>query len=329
MRRILAIFTGLALASCGAEAQKEKTLKAAKLSAAPEMTQMHVQQWQPGEGLTQIPLWPERAAIARPETDQVEGLGVGGKPVAGRQWLYVANVSRPTMTIYPPKGRNTGAAMMVFPGGGYEVLAIDLEGSEICDWVTTQGMTCILLKYRVPQYWHKDPKHEQAPKVQLALQDAQRAMGLVRQRAADLKIDPRKIGVIGFSAGGHLATAISNAGARTYPPVDAADRQSARPDFAIALYPGHLWSGQGMSLHPWNTISAKAPPTLLIHAKDDPVDDVRNATAYAGALRKAKVPVDIRLFDQGGHGFGLRPGPNPITKWPSLAEAWLRTNHFL
>ena len=282
--------------------------------------------WQPAAGLVQLPLWPEGLRIQLPETALPETTVVNIKGVAGRPWTAVRYVSRPTMTIYPPKGRNTGAAIMVFPGGGYEVLAIDLEGSEICDWITAAGMTCILLKYRVPQDWHKDRQHEHAPAVQLPLQDAQRAMGLIRQRATALNIDPHKIGVIGFSAGGHLVAAISNADRRTYTPVDAADREPSRPDFAIALYPGHLWSGQGVGLSPWNAISRDAPPTFLLQSMNDPVDDVHHAIAYALALRDAKVPVEMHLYAEGGHAFGLRPTPFVITtEWPKLVEKWLHT----
>jgi len=214
---------------------------------------------------------------------------------------------------------------MVFPGGGYYGVAIDLEGSEICDWVARSGMTCILLKYRSPQDWHKGGTH-QAPPVQLALQDAQRAMGLVRQGAAQYGIDARRVGVIGFSAGGHLVAAISNADKRSYAAVDAADGLPSRPDFAIALYPGHLWSGKDLELYSWNSISANAPPTFLLQSFDDPVDDVRNSIAYATALRNVKVPVEMHLYPQGGHAFGLRPTSFPITTaWPKLVMEWLRT----
>jgi len=218
---------------------------------------------------------------------------------------------------------------MVFPGGGYYGVAIDLEGSEVCDWITRIGVTCILLKYRSPQDWHKDGRH-QAPAVQMALQDAQRAMGLVRQRAAEYGINARKIGVIGFSAGGHLVTAVSNADKRTYAAVDAADSLPSRPDFAIALYPGHLWSGKDLELYSWNSISPNAPPTLLVQSFDDPVDDVHNSIAYAMALRKLKVPVEMHLYAEGGHAFGVRPTSSPITtEWPKLVVAWLRTLRIL
>lgn len=297
----------------------------AAVPGSPDSAPARTTPWQPAAGLKQIPIWPDGLPIQGPETSDAERLIPSSHPVGGRPWTFITNVSRPTMTVYPPAAPNTGAAVMVFPGGGYYGVAIDLEGSEICDWITTQGVTCILLKYRSPQDWHKGGRH-QAPAVQLALQDAQRAMGLVRQRAAEYGVDPRKIGVIGFSAGGHLVTAISNADTRTYAAVDAADALPCRPDFAIALYPGHLWSGRNLELYPWNVISAKAPPTLLVQSFDDPVDDVHNAVAYAMALRQSKVPVEMHLYAQGGHAFGLRPTSSPITtEWPQLALKWLRS----
>lgn len=284
-------------------------------------------------GVEQVPLWPAGLAITRPEVappqaDGRETAGTGGKPVAGRPWTYVGNAWRPTMTIYPPRGRNSHAAIMVFPGGGYQVLAMDLEGTEICDWATARGMTCVVLKYRVPQTWnHFDAKgnwlYQRQPNPFLPLQDAERAMGLLRRRAASLDIDPHKIGVVGFSAGGHLVTAISNATGRSYPAVDAADALSARPDFAIALYPGHLWSGHAVDLYPFDPVRADAPPTLIVQAEDDPVDDVRNSISYFLALSARKVPVEMHIYAHGGHAFGARPTDQPITRWPMLAETWL------
>jgi acetyl esterase/lipase len=154
-------------------------------------------------------------------------------------------------------------------------------------------------------------------------------MGLLRYRASSYGIDVHKIGVIGFSAGGHLGAAVSNAERRTYKPVDAADRESSRPDFAILLYPGHLWDGTSprtnLKLSPWVEISRNAPPTLLIHAMDDPTDDVQHSMAYGLALSRAGVPVDIRLFAKGGHAFGMRPTSAPITtEWPNLVVKWLQ-----
>ena len=285
--------------------------------------------WKPGPEGDQVPLWPEGLAIQRPESDKPEEVGNGSKLVAGRPWTYATYVSRPTMTIYRAKGRNTRAAILVLPGGGYEAVAMDLEGTEICDWITKQGVTCIVLKYRVPQAWHHDHV-ENAPKVQLALQDAQRAMGLLRTRASSYGIDTHKIGVIGFSAGGHLAAAVSNAEKRIYKPVDAADHEPSRPDFAILLYPGHLWAENSpktsLKLSPWVEIRADAPPTLLIHSMSDPTDNVRHSLAYGLALNDVGVPVEMHLYARGGHAFGMRPTSDPITtEWPKLVVKWLHT----
>ncbi len=284
--------------------------------------------WQPSPGHRQIPIWPTGYVLAKPEIDGLESTVTGSEKAGGRSWTAILNVTVPTMTVYGPRHFNTGAAIMVLPGGGYRALAIDLEGEEICDWITLKGMSCILLKYRVPQDWHKDPHHEQAPAVQLALQDAQRAMGLVRQNAAALHIDPHRIGVIGFSAGGHLAAALSNAGQRIYAPVDAADRWPSRPDFAIVLYPGHLWTDDmpkdRVALARWNSIGPYAPPTFLLQSSADPVDNVRNAVFYALALSDAHVPVELHLYAGEAHAFGLRPGTDAIsTAWPALVEKWL------
>ena len=198
--------------------------------------------WQPSPGHTQVPIWPGAVPDVIPNP-KPESVG----PPAGREWWPRANdVSRPTMTVYAAKGRNTGVAAVVFPGGGYQFLAMDLEGTEICDWLTSRGITCVLLKYRVPgsgPWWDEANKRRVYPKVQTALEDAQRTLGLVRQRAAQWHVDPHKVGVIGFSAGGHLVAAVStHFSQRTYRPVDAADDLSCRPDFAILVYPGHLWA---------------------------------------------------------------------------------------
>jgi acetyl esterase/lipase len=225
------------------------------------------------------------------------------------------------MTVYSPVGRNTGAAVVVFPGGGYFVLAIDLEGTEICDWLTSNGITCVLLKYRVPCL-RTGPYRD----CRTALEDAQRTVGLVRSRAAQWHIDPHKIGVIGFSAGGHMVAAIStHFDKRLYPPVDAADRESCRPDFAIALYPGHLAVPEKQfALNPDIRVTSRTPPTFLLQAQNDPVDPVENSIVYHAALRKAGVPVELHLYVSGGHAFGLRRTRFPITEWPQLVEQWLR-----
>lgn len=250
----------------------------------------------------------------------------GSKPVTG-----VYNVSQPTVTIYPPKGPNSGAAVVVFPGGGYRQIAIDLEGTEVCDWLTLKGVTCIVLKYRVPGsgcHWDPDLKRHVVPKVFTALQDAQRAMGLVRHNAAKWKIDPKKIGVIGFSAGGNLVAAIStNYKKRIYPVVDDADKESCRPDFAMLLYPGHM-SVNHEDLSKLNLglpVTSETPPAFMVHAVDDLVDPVEYSTLYFAALRKAKVPVEMHLYAEGGHAFALRRKDAPVSHWMDLAEGWLGT----
>ncbi len=228
------------------------------------------------------------------------------------------------MTVYSPKGTNTGVAVVVFPGGGYRKLAIDLEGTEICDWLISKGITGVLLKYRVP---HSGPYGLREPPAPTALQDAQRTLGLLRLNAAKWHINPHKIGVIGFSAGGHLVAAASTRFEhRLYPAVDAADKESCRPDFAIALYPGHLWKGtKNLGLNPTIPVTSNTPPTLIVQAENDPVDDVYHSLSYYIALREAKVPVELHLYAEGGHGFGMRRTKSPITAWPQWVETWLRT----
>jgi len=280
--------------------------------------------WQPSREHTQLPIWPGTVPDAQPVdgsefvTNVPPSLRVAGKP-----WMSVGNVSLPTMTVYSPKGTNTGVAVIIFPGGGYYELAIDLEGTEVCDWLTSKGITGVLLKYRVP---NSGPHGLREPKAPTALEDAQRTVGLVRFHAAEWHIQPHKIGVLGFSAGGHLVAAIStHFEKRLYPPVDAADNENCRPDFAVALYPGHLWNEKGFDLNPTIPVTSKTPPTFIVQAEDDPVDTVNNSLAYYIALRKAGVPVEMHLFAQGRHGFGLRPTKFPITAWPQLMKTWLRT----
>jgi len=228
------------------------------------------------------------------------------------------------MTVYSPKGKNTGAAVVVFPGGGYRLLAIDLEGTEVCDWLTSKGVTCVLLKYRVPGDGLY-PRSGPYPKSPMALEDAQRTVGLVRFHAEEWHIDPHKIGVLGFSAGGHLVAAMStHFTQRLYPAVDAADKESCRPDFAVALYPGHLsLDPKIFELNPDIQVTDQTPPTFLLQAEDDPVDRVEHSLVYYAALRKAKVPVEMHLYAHGGHAFGLRRTNLPVTGWPQLVETWL------
>ncbi len=277
--------------------------------------------WEPSPGHTQVPIWPG----AVPDQHPVPGPEyVTNVPsTTGKSWVAVCNVARPTMTLYSAKGTNTGVAMVVFPGGGYMSLAIESEGTEICDWLTSRGITAVLLKYRVPVT--RVGPYAESP---LALEDAQRTVGLVRLHAAEWQIAPHKIGVIGFSAGGHMVTAMStHFDKRLYPALDAADKESCRPDFAIALYPGHLWiqDDKKFELNPNVPVTRNTPPTFLLQAENDPVDPVNNSLVYYMALKKAAVPVEMHLYAEGGHGFGLRRTKFPITQWPQLVEKWLAT----
>jgi acetyl esterase/lipase len=281
----------------------------------------HADTWQPSSGQAQIAIWPNAVPDAIRNSQQesvVQATGHGG-------WLQINNVSNPTMTVYPAKGSNTGVAVIVFPGGGFKVLAIDLEGTEICDWLTSRGITYILSKYRVPggnDYWDEKCNCRVTPKIPRALQDAQRTIKLVRSKVKELNLDPNKIGVMGFSAGGYLVAQTSNIVVPAYRPVDAIDQLSSRPDFAVALYPGHLC--RSGSFEPSIHVTKGTPPTFLLQAWNDPVDPICNSILYATALNKSGVPSEIHLFAKGGHAFGLRDKEHPVAAWPTLVENWLK-----
>jgi acetyl esterase/lipase len=263
-------------------------------------------------------LWPEGApgekgniGLERDMTKPSDSL-YGGKRVT-----RISNVSSPALTVcQPPPTLKTGTAVLVCPGGGYEVLSMDLEGTEVCEWLNSLGVTAVLLKYRVPvrNGWERHT----AP-----LQDVQRALGLLRFHAAKWQIDPKRIGIIGFSAGGHLSAAASTRfDQRTYQPVDAADQVSCRPDFAMLIYPAYLLRGEGPDLAPELTLKSDTPPTFLIQTEDDPIR-VENALFYYLALKKANVPAEMHLFARGGHAYGLRPADKVVMAWPRLAENWM------
>lgn len=276
--------------------------------------------WQPAPGHLTQPLWPNGppggAAHLPPEADTT----TPQQPlIAGRRLIRLGNVADPTLTLYEAQGGNSGAAVVVFPGGGYQILAIDLEGTEVCDWLNSIHVNCVLVKYRVP---NSGPY----PKSAAALQDAQRAVGIVRQHAAEWHFDPSRVGVLGFSAGAHLAAALStHYEKRLYDAVDAADAQSCRPDFAVIVYPGYLaLAEKNMEPNPDIQPTAETPPTFIVQAEDDPVH-VENAIEYFMALKKAKVPAELHIYAQGGHGYGLRRTDLPVTTWPDRVSDWLHT----
>lgn len=284
--------------------------------------------WRPPAGVRQVPIWsdgaPDMEAVKRPPEHSETGTNpnrFAGLPVTG-----IYDVSAPTLTVFPARGPVRRAAVLVFPGGGFKQIAIDLEGTEACDWISARGIVCVLVKYRVPDTNHH---HDDAcdcavtPKRLLALQDAQRAIRLVRARAESLRIDPHRIGVLGFSAGGYLVAQTSNIVEPAYAPRDSIDRIGSRPDFAVALYPGHLCRKGGV-LDPGIQVSRQTPPTFLVQAWDDPTDEICNSLVYARALDSAGVPAEVHLFAKGGHAFGLRPTGHPVDGWPSLLENWLK-----
>jgi acetyl esterase/lipase len=276
--------------------------------------------WPPAADRPTIALWPGSAPGA-PANLPAEADTTTAKDnlIAGRPLIRLGNVSSPTLTLYQPRNGSAGAAVVVFPGGGYHILAIDLEGTEVCDWLNSAGITCVLLKYRVPD---TGPY----PKSPAALQDAQRALGLVRAHAAEWKIDPKRIGVLGFSAGAHLAAALStHYDQRLYAAIDAADKLSCRPDFAVIIYPGYLaLADKNFAPNPDINPTAQTPPQFIVQAEDDPVH-IENAVVYFMALKNAKVPAELHIFAQGGHGYGLRRTELPVTAWPQSVETWLRT----
>jgi acetyl esterase/lipase len=276
--------------------------------------------WQPPAGHFTMDLWPHGAPGATPNPPaEVDTTTVKDNLIAGKRLVRLGNVSNPTLTLYIPNDHPSGAAIVVFPGGGYQILAIDLEGTEVCDWLVSIHVTCVLIKYRVP---NSGP----LPKSSAALQDAQRAVGMVRAQAAQWHIDPQRIGVLGFSAGAHLSAALStHFEQRAYDPVDAADKLSCRPDFAVIVYPAYLaLAEQNFAPNPEIHVTSQTPASFIVQAEDDQVH-VENATLYFLQLKDAKVPAELHIYGEGGHGYGLRRTALPVTGWPSLVETWLHT----
>ena len=273
------------------------------------------------EVLAPISIWPAappgRMAATGKEGDTSKEQD--GK-IAGLPVIRLGNVSKPTLTIYKPAVENSsGAAVLVCPGGGYNILAYDLEGTEVCQWLNSIGVTAGLLKYRVP-------KAENDPRPIEALQDAQRALAILRSRASELAVDDSRIGVLGFSAGGHLSARLcTNYGTRAYEPIDETDNVSCRPDFAVLVYPAYLIHKDAEQELP---VDAQTPPMFLTMAADDPVD-ADNVLQLSLSLKHAKVPVELHLYPSGGHGFGLRRTQANCTHWPDRAAEWMRSQGFL
>ena len=277
----------------------------------------------------EVPLWPEGSQVLRD----------GMRELALEKYAS----TRPSFLLYSPDAPASRAAVIVFPGGGYKALAIGPDstlgflGADVCKWLTDAGVTCVLVKYRVPNTgcnWNRSTRRHEMPEVPMALQDAQRAIAIVRHNAREYGVDPDRIGVLGFSAGGNLAVLASTAFRhRSYAPVDEIDRVSSRPDFAIPVYPGHMTmehknkTPREVAATELNTdieISAGIPPTLLIHARDDRVDPVHYSQVYERELGKAGVDVRLIIYESGGHAFGVRKQGTDSDRWTHDALAWLR-----
>jgi len=265
-----------------------------------------------------LDVWPDTVPGEKGDVgeEQLQAPSGNGKPVQ-----RLANVTKPTITLYrPAKERDTGAAVLICPGGGYNILAWDLEGTEVADWLNSIGVTGIVLKYRVPR--RKERKKHDAP-----LQDAQRAMSLVRKHADEWGIDSKRIGILGFSAGGHLSAATStNFDQRHYDVIDEVESISCRPNFAVLVYPAYLMDGDG--LVPEIRVTAETPQTFFAHASDDGISSENSIAMYL-ALKKAKVPAELHIYASGGHGFGLRASEHPASTWPRRCEQWMRSRGLL
>lgn len=240
-----------------------------------------------------------------------------GNKVAKEAVLRITDVSEPTISIYEaPEELASGSAVIVCPGGGYNILAYDLEGDEVCLWLNELGITAILLKYRVP-------RREGKEKYEAPLQDLQRAISYIRSNADFYNIDSDRIGVMGFSAGAHLAVMGSTAyEKRTYPLLEKIDKYSCRPNFSLLIYPAYL-DGENFGLAPEIVVTSKTPPTLLIQSEDDK-SYINSSLFYYYALKEAGVPAWMHLYSKGGHGYGLRDTGAEANSWPDRAEDWFR-----
>jgi acetyl esterase/lipase len=276
-----------------------------------------------------VELWPGKVPgdVGIPGEEQFIDLKVRGKEhlVAGKPTRWMTNVTRPSITLYPaPKDKDRGVSMLICPGGGYHNLGWDIEGEEIAAWLNSIGISGILLKYRCP----RRPGDEKGVPPAGPLIDAQRAVRLVRSRAKEWGLDPKRIGIVGFSAGGHLAAATAtNYERRTYEPVDEADQLSCRPDFAVPVYSGYFKVKDGLS--PTIVEAAGAPPLLIIHATDDAVSDVEHSVTLYLAMKRAGVPVEMHLYAAGGHGFGVRKVGLPCESWTERCVDWMRSQGIL
>ena len=268
------------------------------------------------ENLPVLDVWPDKAPGEKGQIGEEKSEKKGAVTL-------VTNVTKPTLTLYrAPRDKDTGAAVVICPGGGYSVLAWDLEGTEVAQWLNSIGVTGIILKYRVPQ-------RPDTPRYLPPLQDAQRAISLVRSKAGEWGLDPHRIGMLGFSAGGNLtAVASTNYDKRAYDPSDDIDKLDCRPDFAVLVYPAWLNQEGTEKLAAEVRVDAHTPQMFIAHATDDPISVESSVSMYL-ALHRAAVPVEMHLYAVGGHGFGLRPTDKPCSSWPQRCEQWMRKQGLL
>ena len=261
-----------------------------------------------------LDVWPDKAP------GEKGSIGEEQAKKKGDVVTSLTNVTRPTLTVSrPDRDKDTGVAIVVCPGGGYNNLAWDHEGEQVARWLNSIGVTAAVLKYRVPR---REGTPSGEPPIQ-ALMDAQRSLSLVRSKASDWGIDPKRVGILGFSAGGHLAAwASTNYDKRSYEPIDAVDKVDCRPDFAVAIYPGGVIKRGSDQLSPEIRVTSETPPTFLAVSSDD--RGVENSVFYYLALKRAGVPAELHIYPTGGHGYGLRPSANPASTWPQRCEDWLR-----
>jgi acetyl esterase/lipase len=270
-----------------------------------------------------IPLWPGVAPGEKGDIGEEHDTTKPDPKVPKEKYIIrLGNVSKPTLTVFrPPADKNTGTAVLVCPGGGYSILAYDLEGSEVCEWLNTIGVNGVLLKYRVPERKER-PKHE-AP-----VQDAQRAMSMIREHAKEWGIDPERVGILGFSAGVNLA-AIASDSDRLYPAADDTDKQNHRPNFTILIYPAYLVRKDlPTMLSPELKVDKNTPPTFMAISQDDPVN-VAGPLVYGAALKAAGVKWELHVYPEGGHGYGLRRTEKFVTTWPDRVADWLKAGGWL
>jgi len=293
-------------------------------SQIPESSEAQGQETPEAPAAQVLDLWPEslRGRLPGDPADwslppEGDTSAADAQRIAERPVVRLGNVAWPQLEIFrPAAGTESGAAVLICPGGGYHILAYDLEGTEVAQWLRSLGITAIVLKYRVPAR----PGPE---RWRVAVTDTQRALSLVRAHAQQWGVDAEKIGILGFSAGGHAAAVASSGLERQYDAVDEHDQVACHPDFSLLIYPGYLVAAGSRRLTPPLDQAQDFPPTFLVHAHDDPVPAIGSLT-FATQLQKLEIPVELHLYAEGGHGYGIRPTSLPVTGWPAAAEAWLR-----